>query len=91
MAGTYPKTTSNPSVGFLQILPLMPHPDSCPGGTSGVRNGGPETRTRRDKTWVFPRDTPKWMVKIMENLMSKWMMWGVQYHYFRKHPCGDSS
>ena len=26
------------------------------------------------------RDTPKWMVKIMENPMNKWMIWG--YHYF---------
>ena len=25
--------------------------------------------------------TPKWMVKIMENLMNKWMIWGF-YHYF---------
>ena len=30
------------------------------------------------------RGTPKWMVKIMENPMNKWMIWG--YHYFRKHP-----
>ncbi len=29
--------------------------------------------------------TPKWMVKIMENPMNKWMIWG--YHYFWKHPC----
>ena len=28
--------------------------------------------------------TPKWMVKIMENPMNKWMIWG--YHYFWKHP-----
>ena len=27
---------------------------------------------------------PKWMVKIMENPMNKWMIWG--YHYFWKHP-----
>ena len=27
---------------------------------------------------------PKWMVKIMENPMYKWMIWG--YHYFWKHP-----
>ena len=30
------------------------------------------------------RATPKWMVKIMENPMNKWMIWG--YHYFWKHP-----
>ena len=29
--------------------------------------------------------TPKWMVKIMENPMNKWMIWG--YHYFWKHLC----
>ena len=28
--------------------------------------------------------SPKWMVKIMENPMNKWMIWG--YHYFWKHP-----
>ncbi len=27
----------------------------------------------------------EWMVKIMENPMNKWMIWG--YHYFWKHPC----
>ena len=27
---------------------------------------------------------PKWMVKIMEKPLLKWMIWG--YHYFRKHP-----
>ena len=30
--------------------------------------------------------TPKWMVKIMENPMNKWMIWG--YLYFWKHPNG---
>ena len=30
------------------------------------------------------RATSKWMVKIMENPMNKWMIWG--YHTFRKHP-----
>ena len=29
------------------------------------------------------RGTPKWMVKIMENTMNKWMIWG---EYFWKHP-----
>ena len=28
--------------------------------------------------------SPKWMVKIMENPIVEWMIWG--YHYFRKHP-----
>ena len=28
--------------------------------------------------------TPKWMVKIMENPMNKWVIWG--YHHFRKPP-----
>ena len=28
--------------------------------------------------------TPKWMVKIMENPMNKWMIWG--YPYSCKHP-----
>ncbi len=31
--------------------------------------------------WVFPKinrgGPPKWMVKIMENPMNKWMIWGV--------------
>ncbi len=27
---------------------------------------------------------PKWMMKMMENPMNKWMIWG--YHYFWKHP-----
>ena len=41
--------------------------------------------------WVFPkkRGTPKWMVKIMENPMKKWMIWG--YHYIRKHPYSHPS
>ena len=29
---------------------------------------------------------PKWMVKIMENPMYKWMIWGVFTHHFRKPP-----
>ncbi len=29
--------------------------------------------------------TPKWMVKIMENPMNKWMIWGA-HPYFWKHP-----
>ena len=29
---------------------------------------------------------PKWMVKIMENPMNKWMIWGVFTHDFWKHP-----
>ena len=39
------------------------------------------------QTWMFPKiggKPPKWMVKIMENPMNKWMIWG--YHYFWKHP-----
>ena len=28
------------------------------------------------------RGTPKWMVKIMETPMNKWMIWGVIYPYF---------
>ena len=28
----------------------------------------------------------KWMVKIMENPMNKWMIWGEKNTYFRKHP-----
>ena len=32
-------------------------------------------------------DTPKWMVKIRENPMSKWMIWGVNTHpYFLEIP-----
>ena len=30
------------------------------------------------------RGTPKWMVKIMENPIFQWMIWG-ETHYFRKH------
>ncbi len=26
--------------------------------------------------------TPKWMVKIMENPMNKWMIWGEKNLYF---------
>ena len=32
---------------------------------------------------VFP---PKWMVKIVENPINPWMIWGDFTHYFRKHP-----
>ena len=46
---------------------------------------------RQLKSYVFSswgvsknRGTPKWMVKIMENPINPWMIWG--YHYFRKHP-----
>ena len=30
-------------------------------------------------------NTPKWMVKIMENPINPWMIWG--YPYFWKPPC----
>ena len=33
---------------------------------------------------VYP---PKWMVKIMENLMNKWMIWGVLPPFLVQHPC----
>ncbi len=38
-----------------------------------------------DRTWVFPkiRDTPKWMVKIMETPIK---MDDLGYNYFWKHP-----
>ena len=39
--------------------------------------------------WMFPEiggKPPKWMVKIMENPMNKWMIWRVEHHYFWKHP-----
>ena len=29
--------------------------------------------------------TPKWMVKIMENPIFQWMIWG-KTHHLRKHP-----
>ena len=32
------------------------------------------------------RGTPKWMVKIMEHPIYKWMIWGVPTHHLRKHP-----
>ena len=32
------------------------------------------------------RGIPKWMVKIMENPINPWMIWGDFPHYFRKHP-----
>ena len=38
-------------------------------------------------SWMVPKiggKNPKWMVKIMENRVFKWMIWG--YHYFWKHP-----
>ncbi len=38
--------------------------------------------------WVFPKigvKPPKWMVRIMENPMNKWMIWGA-HPYFGKHP-----
>ena len=44
--------------------------------------------TRRD-LGVEPKiggKPPKWMVKIMENPIFQWMIWG--YHYFPKHPFG---
>ncbi len=40
---------------------------------------------------VFPKiggKPPKWMVKIMENPMNKWMIWGA-HPYFWKHPYID--
>ena len=43
-----------------------------------------------EERWGFPKiggKTPKWMVKIMESPMNKWMIWG-KTHYFRKHPYG---
>ncbi len=39
------------------------------------------------RIWMFPKiggKPPKWMVKIMEKPMNKWMIWG--YTYFWKHP-----
>ena len=44
------------------------------------------------KMWVFPKIgvfPPKWMVKIMENPMNKWMIWGVKPPplFLVQHPC----
>ena len=54
-------------------------------------NTGPWQHGARESTWmthgcfqkigVFP---PKWMVKIMEKRLLKWMIW--EYHHFRKQP-----
>ena len=40
-------------------------------------------------SWVFPRiggKKPKLMVKIMENSMNKWMIWGVFPFFLVQHP-----
>ena len=45
------------------------------------------------RVWVFPKIgvfPPKWM-KIMENPINPWMIWGEKPHYFRKHPFGITS
>ena len=39
--------------------------------------------------WMFPKiggTPPKWMVKIMENPMNKWMIWGVFPLFLVQHP-----
>ena len=36
------------------------------------------------------RGTPKWMVKLMENPINPWMIWGDFTHYFWKHPSGGT-
>ena len=33
--------------------------------------------------------TPKWMVKIMENPMNKWMIWGIFPLFLVQHPFGE--
>ena len=41
-----------------------------------------------DSIWVFPKNngTPRWMMKIMENPMNKWMVWGVFPLFVVQHP-----
>ncbi len=38
----------------------------------------------KTKIGVFP---PKWMVKIRENPMNKWMIWGENPLFLVQHPC----
>ena len=45
------------------------------------KNSRQDMDVSKNRGW-FP---PKWMVKIMENPMNKWMIWGFS-HYFWKHP-----
>ncbi len=45
-----------------------------------------------EQIWVFPKiggKPPKWMVKIMENPMNKWMIWGVFPLFLDQHPFGN--
>ena len=91
MAGTYQKPPLIPSVGFLQISPLMPHPDSYPGGTWRVRTGRPESR--KPGNVVFPKNrgnTPKMDGENHGKPYEQMDDLGGKPHYFRKHPCGES-
>ena len=63
---------------------LHPGEKKTPEGDGGT----PKGIKLHESTWVFPKiggKPPKWMVKIMENPMNKWMIWGV-FPYFWKHP-----
>ena len=59
---------------------------NCPGSTS--RSTGKAFSIAGMIRWMFPKiggNTPKWMVKRMEN-PSKLGWFGGNTHYFRKHP-----
>ncbi len=58
------------------------------GVTHGITGLVPHQQGHQKSTWMFPKiggKPPKWMVKILENPMNKWMIWEFS-HYFWKHP-----
>ena len=46
-----------------------------------------QQKARQSSIRIFPKNsgTPKWMVKIMENLTNPWMIWGEKTVFFGKH------
>ena len=71
------------SVHLLDLLidVEIPSAEAQPFGFCWPR--GPSDMATSGQTGVSKNTgTPKWMVKIMENPMNKWMIWGVLHPYF---------
>ena len=90
-----PRSLGRPEIpqGPLQCLQvcrdLRQHQSEARGRCVFAQGGWPQqgrqVETSEIWRWVALQKyggTPKWMVKIMENPMNKWMIWGGKHPYF---------
>ena len=84
---------TGPTINEPKLAPIRPITSATFGDDEGLKAegcfGGARGSYSNPNIWVFPKIgvfPPKWMVKIMENLIKMDDL--GKTHYFRKHPYG---